>query len=41
MMKSINRNCIKESANLPLRSVTQIIKNFLMPKKEERYKIIY
>ena len=32
MTKNINRNCTKESAKLPLRNVTQIIKNILIEK---------
>ena len=34
MTKHRNRNCIKESAKLPLRNVTQIIKNLLMWKNK-------
>lgn len=39
-MNNVNLNCMKESAKLPLKNVTQIIKNNAV-KKKERYKFIY
>ena len=38
-MENANQNCLKESARLPLRNTMQIIKNILMQKKQERYKV--
>ena len=39
-MNNVNLNCMKESAKLPLKNVTQIIKNNAV-KKKELYKFIY
>ena len=38
--KKINRNCIRESAKLPLRNAREIIKNILMWKKNKNNTIL-